>query len=60
MKRTQVKRLLKMVVEICQHWMARGRYFLIENTAGASSWTYENLLGELIVRDGVFAGAGDQ
>ncbi|CAE8678310.1 unnamed protein product [Polarella glacialis] len=42
------KLALHMVVDICKHRRKRGRFYLVENPAGALSWVFEGILLELL------------
>ena len=60
LRKTVGRKLLRLVKKICLHRMQRGRYFLVENPATACSWTFEEILTELMEKDEVYMGFGDQ
>ena len=52
--------VLRLVARICRHRHRCGRYFLIEQPAGAMSWTFRGILQKVIDEEDVFHANGAQ
>ena len=49
LRNTIGKKTLLLIVRICKHRHARGRYYLIENPSGSLAWIFQSLLEELLL-----------
>ena len=59
-RRQKEKKILLLVLRVCQTVMERQRYFVVEQPWSAESWRYDGVLARLWQRDDVWLVRGDQ
>ena len=59
-RRQKEKKILTLVLRVCQTVMERQRYFVVEQPWSAESWRYDGVLARLWQRDDVWLVRGDQ